>query len=423
MKNLFLIIVLLSTAYLTAVGQPFFSSRACAHVGEAAESDNVVTEKFSIYYRLDKTEVDPTYLDNPSQIEHIVNYLHNSPRIDSITIFSWASPEGTYRHNKWLSEERAKSARRFLLDNTPDSTRLNSEKIKISPIAENWIGLTELVEQNYSRADRDEVLRILTDDRIGDETRKWRLKRLDGGRTWKYLLDNYMPSLRAATWVCVWVPIDVLEKPEIAISDTLVAAFKPLVLDAPAVSKPVLKEKVMIMAARTNLLIPAMNVGLEFPIKNNWSVGVDYFYPWFVSGENKWCTEMLGLFVDGKYWFTGEKYKWTKTEKLQGHAVGVYAGLGYYDFQKIDRGAQGEYVDVGVDYTFGLPIAKGRLRMEFNIGIGWLLTYYRSYSPSSDYEDLIKDPGIVQRSTSFFGPTRASVSFVVPIRVNKRIKY
>lgn len=423
MKKLILIIVFLSTAYLTAVGQAFSSSRVRAHAIEAAEGDKVITEKFSIYYRLDKTDVDSSYLDNPRQIEHIVSYLHNSPRIDSIIIYSWASPEGPYYRNKWLSAERAKSARRFLLDHTPDSARLNSEKIKISPVAENWIGLFELVEQNYSREDRDEVLQILADERIGDEARKSRLKRLDGGRTWKYMLDNYMPSLRAATWVCVWVPIDVLENPEMAISDTLVAAFKPLVLDAPVVSRPVLKEKVMIMAARTNLLIPAMNVGLEFPIKDNWSVGVDYFYPWFVSSQNKWCTEMLGLFVDGKYWFTGENYKWTKAEKLMGHAVGVYAGLGYYDFQKIDRGAQGEFVDVGVDYTFGLPVANGRLRMEFNIGLGWILTYYRSYSPSSDYEDLIKDPGIVQRSTSFFGPTRASVSLVVPIRANKRIKF
>lgn len=281
----------------------------------------------------------------------------------------------------------------------------------------------ELVSQSYIRHDREEVLRILNDRRIGDEARKMRLKQLDGGRTWEYMLENYMPSLRAATWVCVWVPIDVLENPEKPVSDTLVAAFKPLVLDAPVVPRPVFKEKKMIMAARTNLLIPAGNVGLEFPIRDNWSVGIDYYYPWLVSRQNRWCTEMLGLFVDGRYWFTGEKYRWTKTERLQGHAVGVYAGLGYYDFQKIDRGAQGEYVDVGVDYTFGLPVAKGKLRMEFNIGLGWILTYYRSYYPSSDYEDLIKDPGIVQRSTSFFGPTRASVSLVVPIRVNRKIRF
>ena len=174
------------------------------------------------------------------------------------------------------------------------------------------------------------------------------------------------------------------------------------------------------MQARTNLLIPGMNFGVEVPIGNHWSVGADYYYPWFLSKENKWCGEQLSWFIDGKYWFTGEKHKWTPTSKLKGHAVGVYAGLGYYDYQKVDRGAQGEYVDVGVDYTFGLPIADGKLRMEFNIGFGWILTYYRNYTPSTDFSDLIKDPGIKQRSTNFFGPTRASINFAIPIIVKTK---
>ena len=173
----------------------------------------------------------------------------------------------------------------------------------------------------------------------------------------------------------------------------------------------------MILAARTNLLMPALNVGIEVPVKYNWSVGADYYFPWFLARSNKYCVEMLAWFVDGKYWFGRDR---REEDKLTGHAVGVYGGFGYYDFQWLESGHQGEFLDVGVDYTYSIPLAKDRLRMEFNIGLGWIYTVARHYTPTDDWSELIKDPGIRHRKYHFFGPTRASVSFVVPIRMKTR---
>ena len=124
---------------------------------------------------------------NAATIDTIRFYLTNSAHIDSITVYAWASPEGGYPHNKWLSEKRAAAAKELLLELAPDSTKLNEGKIKISPLAENWPGLTELVEKNYHRQDRDRLLRILRTEGIGEETRKWRIKQLDNGYTWEYL--------------------------------------------------------------------------------------------------------------------------------------------------------------------------------------------------------------------------------------------
>ena len=173
-----------------------FLSLVVSHAQESLSSDtatseeSVITEKFAIYYRFDDIDFDQTYLTNRESAEHIRNYLINSPRIDSITIYSWASPEGAYHHNVWLSKERAKTAKRFLLSHSPDSAKLNSGKIHISPLAENWPGLLALVEENYHRHDRAKVLTILGDRTIGDETRNWRLKQLDNGYTWNYLWRN-----------------------------------------------------------------------------------------------------------------------------------------------------------------------------------------------------------------------------------------
>ena len=177
---------------------------AQGYSGMSEGKDTSIIEKFSIYYKVDSIDINPRYLDNRRQIEHILHYLDNSPRIDSITIYAWASPEGPYRYNKWLSRERARTAKSFLLKHSPDSAALNAGKIKISPIAENWTGLRRLVEADYHRSDREKVIQILDDRSIGDQTRKVRLQKLDRGRSWRYMIRNYMPELRAATWVCVW---------------------------------------------------------------------------------------------------------------------------------------------------------------------------------------------------------------------------
>ena len=87
------------------------------------------------------------------------------------------------------------------------------------------------------------------------------------------------------------------------------------------------------------------------------------------------------------------------------------------DFQNIARGAQGEFINFGVDYLYALPVANDKLRLEFNLGIGFIKTWYRPYTPSTDFEDLIKEPGVKYRSTDFFGPTRAGISLVYPITV------
>ena len=201
-------------------------------------------------------------------------------------------------------------------------------------------------------------------------------------------------------------PAPVFTRP-IAMPATL--AINPITADC----EPLMRKT--LFAVRTNMLTPSLSIGIEVPIKTNWSVGLDYHYPWAVSANNKWCVEILAWFIDGKYWITGNKHRWSIDSKLKGHAVGVYAGIGYYDFQNKERGRQGEFLDVGVDYTYALPVANDKLRILFNIGFGFIHTQLRPYYPSSDYNDLIKEPGIKYRTSNFFGPTRAAVSLEWPL--------
>lgn len=390
-----------------------------AHVG-----DLHVQKRYNIFFKINRSDIDSTFKDNGKTLWQMRQDISTTLQLDgaapdSLLILSTASPDGSYKFNKWLADRRAKSTEKLLLNMFPE---FRNAFIRVEYLEEDWAGLRQVLLAHEDFPQREKMLAILDDDSSVDNKEK-ALRACEQG--WNHLVDNYIHVLRNSSITLSVVgrhdeytmtePIPPME------AITYIPQFKAPESSIPVVFTPQkMIWKKMVMQARTNVLIPGMNVGVEFPIKNNWSVGIDYYYPWFVSKENKWCVETLNWFIDGKYWFTGEKYKWTPTEKLMGHAVGVYAGMGYYDGQKIDRGAQGEFVDVGVDYTFGLPVANGKLRMEFNIGLGWILTYYRTYSPSTDFSDLIKDPGIKQRSTSFFGPTRASISLCVPIRINTK---
>ena len=89
-----------------------------------------VARKFAIYYWLDRVDIDEQYLDNEWQISQIRKYLLISPKIDSITICSYASPEGVYERNVWLARKRAEAARRFIVNNIPEgSSRLTCKTL------------------------------------------------------------------------------------------------------------------------------------------------------------------------------------------------------------------------------------------------------------------------------------------------------
>lgn len=400
-------VLLLSPLAVFADGE--FSSRE--------RMDTVISESFYIYYKVDSIDINPTYLQNKENLAHIRNYLKNSPRIDSITIYAWASPEGGYKHNVWLSKERAKTAKRFLLETAADSSRLSSDKIKISPLAENWEGLEQIVVERYNRHDREKVLRILRDTSIGDETRKWRLQQLDNGYTWTFLKRRYMPELRAATWICVWAEvIDPL--PVVAqASQPLTAKDKGM---APPPPISTIEDIRTICALKTNLLydaVTAVNFEVEVPIGERWSVAVEDVFPWWTGGphDNKYAFQMWEIGVEPRYWFK----KNDEVDRLAGHFVGAYLMSSMYDFQYDNALCyQGEYWSTGLTYGYSVPIGK-LLQLEMSASVGYMKTDYRHYQPDLDYGALYKDP-YVKGNMSYFGPTKLKVSLVLPIRVKTR---
>ena len=178
------------------------------------------------------------------------------------------------------------------------------------------------------------------------------------------------------------------------------------------IEEVVIEPRKIVVAARTNLLVPALNVGVEVPIGNNWSVGADYYFPWiWPKKDNKNCFEFLGWGIEGRYWFGKNR---TQFDRLQGHSVGVYGYVGYYDFERNFHGHQGEYVNVGVDYTYAMAVGKRKsLHLEFSLGLGYIYSKARKYTVIESQGPLISDK--ITKNIRFFGPTKANISLVVPI--------
>lgn len=163
--------------------------------------DSTVVQKFRIYYPINDTELHEDYLDNPSALKSIKKHFVTSPRIDSIIIYSYASPEGPFKLNTRLARERGERARRYLLETMASVRDFPDSLIIIKPTAENWEGLLDMVNSHYPYVDKQDVINLLTREDISNDRKKVLLKKLNGGRPWRYIRTNILPNLRYATWV------------------------------------------------------------------------------------------------------------------------------------------------------------------------------------------------------------------------------
>ena len=370
--------------------------------------------EFAIHYRFDRIDVDSSYMDNAAAIDTIRFCLTHSVHIDSITVYAWASPEGGYPHNKWLSEKRAAAAKELLLSLAADTTRLNEGKIKISPLAENWPGLLDLVEKDYHRANRERLLRILRAEGIGEETRKWRIRNLDDGYTWDYLKRHYMKQLRSATWVCVWTSVGAIA-PLPELRDSLRAPQVGLGRTVEAVGRPVSE---LSFAVKTNLpadLVTAVNLGVEVPLGEDFSLNAHFTFPWWTAGPygNKYALQLLDAEGELRWWFApGE-------ERLEGHYFALQGSGGKFDLQwGRDIGCYQCY-NWGVGLSYGYAMSLGEhWNLEFALTLGYLAIDYQHYVPSPDWSVLLRDnakAGVLH----YFGPTGLKVSLVYPFHIQR----
>ena len=166
------------------------------------------------------------------------------------------------------------------------------------------------------------------------------------------------------------------------------------------------------LAVKTNLLfdvVTALNVEVEAPIGDSWSIAGEYIFPWWLNEQKQNCSQLIGFNLELRHWFG---YRDEQT-RLTGWFGGLFAGGGYFDFERDKKGYQGEFLNIGLSAGYAHEISRdGKWRMEYSFGLGYLNAKYREYNARYGMDNewhLIR-----QRSGnySFVGPLRAKISLV-----------
>lgn len=343
---------------------------------------------FVIYFRVDKSYIDPTYMNN----EEVLNWIgrivdeRNLPYIDSLIISAYASPEAPSDYNKRLSERRAKAVRDYLFEQYP---LLKSKIVRPHGNGENWDGLRRLALADSLLPMKDEVMRII-DSSLPEDQRELKLKALKGGAVYRYIYRTHYPRLRLGASLNVMfaetAPDDLLP---LMIWPTI----EPLVIPIPLpivvpIIVPEIKE-IYPFALRTNLLydaVGALNIGIELPLgkEKNWSLIADMAYSYWRSPKNRFALQTLEYGLESRYWFSvnqaSKEHQSNWDQPLKGFYVGAYGSYWQrYDVQFID-GYQGDGSwSAGLTAGYAVPINR-YLSFDFGIGAGWFSTSeYRHY--------------------------------------------
>lgn len=179
--------------------------------------------------------------------------------------------------------------------------------------------------------------------------------------------------------------------------------------DADDVRKP------FYMAGKTNLVYDALlvpNIGLEFYLGRNWSIGADWMYSWWSKNSRHRYWRIYGGGITLRRWFG----RAASEKPLTGHHIGVYGLAGTYDIEFGGTGYMGGKpgdnmfarmsYGGGIEYGYSLPLTR-RLNMDFTIGLGYLGGKYYKYKPYEGHYVWLET-----KNRHYFGPTKIEVSLV-----------
>ena len=157
------------------------------------------TGKAYLDFVVNRYELNPAFRNNNAELAKIgemIRTAQNDPAIaiTGIVINGFASPEGAFRNNMVLSENRVNSLKKYLLANYGIDEKL----ISVKGYGEDWKTLEELVERSNVLY-RTEALEIIRSNADPD-VRERKLKELDAGVPYADMLEYFYPELRRSDY-------------------------------------------------------------------------------------------------------------------------------------------------------------------------------------------------------------------------------
>lgn len=385
----------------------------------AAQPDSI-----KVYFALDKATYNPTLDDNAASMERFIDGLAaslNSVNLDHIVVYGYASPDGPFRKNDKLSRQRCKAIAEYISRNA--GIPMKDIQTKRGGVA--WDGLRALVIDNPQTPHRDEVLRILdeylpdacTDRAKSDRCRK-RLDAIDGGRTFRWMVDNLFTRLRYSLAVYTYeyeAPDSVtvckiidnehqtlgrveVDPGQMFAADASVAnPYYPAYIYDPTACEPLHR-----LAIKTNMLYDAAllpNLEVEWRINDYWSVALEGDLAWWGNSAKEKSYRLAIVSPEVKRWIN-PRAPW------HGLYIGAFAGAGLYDLENGKRGYYGEGAMGGLSVGYMWPLSR-TLSLEAEIGGGYLYTRCKEYIPFEGHHVYQRT-----RDINYFGPLKVKLSLV-----------
>lgn len=383
----------------------------------------------TIYFRPGYSLLELSYRDNAANMKALtqgIQTIKGNPcvQLQHIRILSAASPEGNSALNKRVAKRRGERLRDYLKETLvlPDSI------FTVSSAGEDWQGLAALIAKEKTPW-RNKALQIIRHTpewvtRNGKvvDGRKRQLQNLDGGKAWKYMLDNHFYTLRTgAVVVCEVKTLAAestpsaaearLEQARLESASQQPASQSPSSPPFPAIPSQVHPEPqeppvASYFALKSNLLYDALlvpNLSLEASIGSGWTLAAGGMFAWWSKDAKHRYWRIYGGDLEIRKYFG----TLSKSKPLQGHHLGIYGDFLTYDFEFGAKGYQSKVTyAAGIKYGYSHPIAN-RLNLDFALGIGYLHSNYKTYVP--------RDGCYVYQETKkrkWLGPTQAEISLV-----------
>ena len=375
-----------------------------------------------VNFELDRVELDESFLDNANALRHIVSSIRriaDDPRykVSCVQIVGMASVEGAADYNYKLGMRRAEALKSYIRQHVPT---LGDEAFDLNSGGEAWTELRSLVEDSQFEG-KAQILDII-DHTSNLWLREQRIKALNGGKVYQYLLNHLFVGQRVAGYMRIYYDVVEPETPEPETvptptepEPTPVPVPTPVIETQPEVTPaptPIIKEEgPWWIAVKTNMLFDAAlapNVEVERWLgrNNRFSLMAEVWFPWYVWHHNSRAYEILTIGLEGRYWLTHSRKH--PNRHITGLFVGAYAAGGKYDVEWKSKGYQGEFTSLGLSIGYTWRIGRN-LNLEASVAGGWVAGPYRYYEGRFDDTHLIWQ---YNGHLSYFGPTKAKFSLV-----------
>ena len=176
-----------------------------AFIEPPVEVEKIRVDAYNTFleFKLNQAQVLPKYKNNATELDNIhtlfTKVLSDSNLVvNKVIIEGFASPEGPEGFNEQLSKRRMEALKAYLAK----QNNLPASMFETSFGGESWEGLVTLLELS-TMPEKDTLITIInttTDDAV----RKQKIKELDGGAPYQYMLKNIYPYLRNATCQIVY---------------------------------------------------------------------------------------------------------------------------------------------------------------------------------------------------------------------------